>query len=82
MSTIYVKENTKKELSKIAGELQAKLGRKIDFDETLRYLIRIYRSRNRRKIFFKKFTEPIPNVNFEETYKELIKERKRNERDL
>ncbi len=46
MSTIYVKKETKKELAKIAGELQAKLGKKIDFDEAIRHLIRIYRSKS------------------------------------
>jgi len=77
-----VKEDTKRELFKIAGELQAKLGRKIDFDETLRYLIRVYKSGKKRKMLFERFTEPIPNVSFEDAYNELISERRRDERGL
>jgi len=38
-TTIQVNEKTKRELLKVASELQVKLGRKVDFDETIMALI-------------------------------------------
>jgi len=35
MSTIAIKEETKRELLKFVSELQIKLGRRVDFDEAI-----------------------------------------------
>ena len=39
MSTISVTENVKESLLKVALELQLKLGRRIDLNEAIRYLL-------------------------------------------
>jgi len=39
MSTISVKEDVKGELLRYASELQAKMGRRVDFNEAIRYLL-------------------------------------------
>lgn len=75
-------KETKKELSKIAGELQAKFGRRIDFDETLRFLVHMYRARKRKKALFEKFTEPIKDLSFDDAYIELVEGRNKDERKL
>lgn len=77
MSTIYVSPETKKELIKISGELQARWGHRVNFDDVIKFLIKCYRSRQRRKELFELFTSPIPGVSFEECYEELIEERRR-----
>jgi len=77
MSNIYVSSETKRELIKISGELQAMWGRRVDFDDVIRFLIRCYRSRQKNKELFKLFASPIPNVSFDECYRELIEERRR-----
>ncbi len=80
MSTVYVKPETKKELIKISGELQMRLGRRVDFDDVIIFLIKYYRSNQKNKKLFELFTSPIPNVSFEECYRELIEERRREPR--
>lgn len=39
MSTIAIKEETKRELLKFVSELQIKLGRHVDFDEAIKFLL-------------------------------------------
>jgi len=39
MTTIAIKEETKRGLLKFVSELQIKLGRKVDFDEAIRFLL-------------------------------------------
>ena len=39
MPTIVIKRETKKELLKFVSELQIKLGRAVDFDEAIRFLL-------------------------------------------
>jgi len=80
MTTIHVDEETKKELAKIAGELQAKLKRRVDLDEALNFLIQQYRSKGKRKVFFELFTKPIEDVSFKDAYAELIAERRKDEK--
>ena len=69
-------------MTKIVGELQAKLGKKVDFDEAIRFLISIYRGRERRKKLFEEFVKPIENLEFKDVYEELLKGRKEDERYL
>ncbi len=76
MSTIYVSPETKRELIRISGELQKKYGTRVSLDEVIRFLIKCYRDRQRKKHIFELFTKPIPGVSFDECYKELIKERR------
>ena len=39
MPTISISEDVKRELLKFASELQIKLGRRVDFDEAIRFLL-------------------------------------------
>ncbi|MCK4702558.1 hypothetical protein KAT55_04295 [Candidatus Bathyarchaeota archaeon] len=40
MSTISVKEDVKEDLLRYASELQVKMGRRVDFNEAIRFLLR------------------------------------------
>ena len=40
MTTIAVDDDVKKELLKLSAQLQLKLGRRIDFNDVLRYLLK------------------------------------------
>ncbi|MEX0568483.1 MAG: hypothetical protein Q6363_004885 [Candidatus Njordarchaeota archaeon] len=77
MSTIYISKETKKELVRIAGELQAASGKRVNFDDIVRMLIKEYHNKQRRKKLFEKFTEPIEGLDFESIYQDLLEERKR-----
>ncbi|MEM0226549.1 MAG: hypothetical protein QXF46_06705 [Thermofilaceae archaeon] len=48
--TVKVSEETYAELSKVAGELQARLKRPVSLDEALKYLLSLRKRRRRLKI--------------------------------
>ncbi|MGB9727726.1 MAG: VapB-type antitoxin [Nitrososphaeria archaeon] len=74
MSTISVTEDVKEALLKIASELQIRWGRRVDLNEAIRYLI----SRSvKRPELLEKACKPIEG--FEEAYKELKEERRKDE---
>jgi len=77
MSTIAIKEETKRELLKFVSELQIKLGRRIDFDEAIRFLLMHRRKRNP-KLLLEACT---PREDAEKTLKELYEERRGDERE-
>jgi predicted CopG family antitoxin len=70
VSTISVTEDVKEALLKIAAELQMKLGRRVDLNDAIRYLLRTH---VKRPVFLDEACRPIPG--FEDAYKELRKER-------
>ncbi|MGQ4833841.1 MAG: hypothetical protein ACP6IS_08085 [Candidatus Asgardarchaeia archaeon] len=76
MSTIAIKEETKRELLKFVSELQIKLGRRIDFDEAIRFLL-MYRRKRKPRLLIEACT---PMENVEEVLKELYEERKIDEK--
>ncbi|RLI58541.1 MAG: hypothetical protein DRO67_10630 [Candidatus Asgardarchaeum californiense] len=76
MSTIAVREETKKELLKFVSELQIKLGRRVDFDEAIRFLLMYRRKRNPRLLL----EACVATKNVEDAIKELYEERKKDER--
>jgi len=76
MSTIAIKEETKRELLKFVSELQIKLGRRVDFDEAIRFLLMYRRKRNPKLLL----EACIPRKDVEEALKELYEERRRDER--
>lgn len=49
MPTISISEDVKRELLKFASELQIKLGRRVDFDEAIRFLL-MYKSEEKSEI--------------------------------
>jgi predicted CopG family antitoxin len=75
MTTISVTENVKRALLKIASELQSKLGIRIDLNEAIRYLLK--RGKKDPNLL-EEVCRPIPE--FELAYKELIEERRRDEK--
>jgi len=76
MSTIAIKEETKRELLKFVSELQIKLGRRVDFDEAIRFLL-MYRRKKNPKLLLEACT---PRKDVEEALKELYEERRKDER--
>jgi len=76
MSTIAIKEETKRELLKFVSELQIKLGRRVDFDEAIRFLL-MYRRKKSPKLLLEACT---PRRDVEEALKELYEERRKDER--
>ena len=75
MPTISVSEDVKRELLKFASELQMKLGRRVDFDEAIRFLLMYRRKKNPRLLI-----EACTSGDVEDALKELYKERKVDER--
>ncbi len=72
--TTSVSEDVKRELLKFASELQMKLGRRVDFNEAIRFLLMYRRRRNPRLLI--KACAP---GDVESALKELYEERKADE---
>jgi len=47
MTTVQVDEDVKRELFTVAAELQSKLGRRVSLSEAIKFLLQLYRARNR-----------------------------------
>ncbi len=80
MTTISIKEDTRKKLLQIAGELQKRTQRRVDFDSVIQFLIKNYMQEQIDQEAWDKFTTPIPGVDFESAYHDLIQERALDER--
>ena len=76
MTTIAINEKTRKLLLKIAADLQKETGERVSFDTVVSYLIDLYETQQLDLELWKSFTEPIPEVTFEDMYSELIAERR------
>jgi len=76
LTTIAIKEKTRKLLLKIAADLQREKGERVNFDTVVSYLIDLYETQQLDLELWKSFTEPIPEVTFEDMYSELIAERR------
>ena len=50
MSTISIKEDVKEELLRYASELQLKLGRRVDYNEAIHYLLKERKKNTRRMV--------------------------------
>ena len=77
MTTIAVDDDVKKELLKLSAQLQLKLGRRIDFNDVLRYLLK---SQLKRPELLDKAV--INGLDSKILRDELNKERKRDENKL
>ena len=75
MSVIRVSKSTKVELLRYASELQIRLGRKVNFDEAIAYLLR--EVRRKRPELLVRACSPIEGA--EEALKQLYEERKKDE---
>ncbi len=75
MTTISIKEDTRKKLLQIAGDLQIRTQRRADFDSVIRFLIENYMRRQLDRDAWNRFTAPVPGIDFESAYHDLILER-------
>ena len=75
-TTVAVDEEVKAELVRIAARLQEATGRRADLNDAIRYLISLYKRRERRPELFALFCKPVPGLGFEEAYEELVRERR------
>ena len=75
MTTISIKEDTRKKLLQIAGELQRKTLTRADFDMVIQFLIDAYIERQVDLKAWNRFTSPISGVDFDSIYNDLILER-------
>jgi hypothetical protein len=76
MTTISIKEKTRRELLRIAGEIQQKTQERIDFDTVIQALIDIY---DRQKVdieAWNEFVTPLAGVDFKSAYRDLVSERR------
>ncbi len=74
MTTVAVTKEVKRRLLRVASELQLKLGRKVDLNEAISYLLT---REKRRPDLLEAASRPVPG--FEEGYRELIQERRKDE---
>ncbi|MGQ4915244.1 MAG: hypothetical protein ACP6IU_10965 [Candidatus Asgardarchaeia archaeon] len=75
MTTIAIKEETKRELLKFVSELQIKLGRRVDFDEAIKFLLFSRRKKNPELLL----KATIKGVDAKKALDELRKERRADE---
>jgi hypothetical protein len=71
--TIKISKEAKEELVKVAADLQAKTGRRVDLDEALKHLIR---SGRRRPELLDESFGAVPSLSLDDLYEE----RRRDER--
>ncbi len=80
-TTITISERTRKELLKIAAELQAERGKKIDYEDVIEYMIQ----KTRRNLeLFKMATMPkgVPSSELQRMLREGRAEDRRHEEEL
>jgi len=77
MTTISVTDDIKQKLLRIASKLQIKLGRRVDLNEALRFIIN---EKERKPHLLDEACKPLTDA--EETLKELYTERKLDEERL
>jgi len=80
MGTVMLKKDTKIKLTKIAADLQKQKGERVDFDETISYLIDMYYKKNLDWNKFDIFCQSLNNVSEDELMKELYKGRMEDEK--
>ncbi len=81
MTTISIKEDTRRHLLRVAADLQKTHGQRVDFDATIRYLITLYEQRKVDLKAWESFTQPLPGLTFDDLYQELLAERQQDNAD-
>lgn len=81
MTTITIDDETKEELLKIAAELQIQKREKVNYNTTIKFLIKNYfRKKNKKdKDKFRDACEKIDNIDVNSVLEELYAERKKDE---
>jgi hypothetical protein len=80
MTTISIKEDTRKKLLQIAGEIQRRTQERVDFDTVIRVLIDVYTEKQIDLQAWGRFTAPIEGVDFDSVYNDLVLERRADDR--
>ncbi|MFQ5832462.1 MAG: hypothetical protein ACE5H4_07160 [Candidatus Thorarchaeota archaeon] len=80
MTTISIKEDTRRKLLQIAGDIQKRTQERVDFDTVIRFLIDVYTEKQIDLRAWKRFTAPIAGVDFDSVYHDLILERRADDR--
>lgn len=80
MTTISIKEDTRKKLLRIAGEIQKKTQERADFDTVIQFLINVYNEKQVDLEAWNEFTTPLPGIDFSSLYHDLIMEKQIDEK--
>lgn len=80
MGTVMLKNDTKIKLTKVAADLQKKLGIRVDFDTAISFLIEQYLKQNQNWDKFDEFIKPVKNVTKKELLEELYRGRNEDEK--
>jgi len=76
MTTISIKEKTRRELLRIAGEIQQKTRERVDFDTVIQALVDVYDQQKVDIDSWNEFVTPLAGVDFKSAYRDLISERR------
>lgn len=75
MTTISIDEETRRELLRIAGEIQQRTQERVDFDTVIQTLIDQYEKQRLDMDAWSEFVRPVEGVDFKTAYEGLILER-------
>ena len=81
MTTITIDDETKEELLKVAAQLQIKRKEKINYNTTIKYLIKNYfmKKKKKDKKKLRNACEKVENIDVSSVLEELYLERKKDE---
>ena len=79
MATISIGEVNRKRLLSIASDLK-KTGKRVDFDEVISHVTEACESKQPRQVLWDLFTQPLRGVHFKDLHREMLKERKRDDK--
>jgi len=81
MTTITIDDETKEELLKVAAQLQIQRKEKINYNTTIKYLIKNYfmKRKKKDKKKFRNACEKVENIDVSSALEELYLERKKDE---
>jgi hypothetical protein len=76
VTTIAIREETRRRLLRVAADLQKERGERCDFDSVIAHLIDTYERQKVDVKAWRQFAEPIRGVDFDALYRELLQERR------
>lgn len=76
MTTISIREETRRRLLRVAADLQKERGERCDFDSVIAHLIDAYERQQVDVKAWRQFVKPVPGVDFDALYRGLLQERR------
>lgn len=76
MTTIAIREETRRRLLQVAADLQKERGERCDFDSVIAHLIDAYERQKVDVKAWRQFAKPIPGIDFDALYRDLLQERR------